>query len=409
MKKLATLLLLLVSPVVLAQYYNQTIIPIADGIGTSGAAIPLMNGANTWSALQTFTLGQTVSGAAISLNDNSNFNTTINTGTSTGTVTIGQNSATPSSVIIKGPVSFQAGTAYSAASWTTVSPVLDAAAITLNDTTASGTIPTEAAHSIQAAAFTSTGGASTTITTAANLWVNAPTCSGGLVCTNLYAVMANGKMRATGLISGAGGADISNGVVSLNASTNNAVNIGTGTNNALVSVGGGSGTVTLNATTLTLTGSTLITSASPFTDSNAAFKLTGISTGTNQDTLCLKSDGTLLIQAAACTISSIRFKDAVRPFQGDALSTIGALEVATYRMKLAEQPNKDKNAYTAQIGLIAENVAKLEPRCAIYEDDLHTPKSYRQECVIALLVAGERELMEQNRQLKARLARLEAR
>ncbi len=77
-----------------AQYYNQTIIPIADGIGTSGAAIPLLNGTNTWSGLQTMTLGFTMSGAVANINASSNFATNINTGTSTGTVTIGQNSAT---------------------------------------------------------------------------------------------------------------------------------------------------------------------------------------------------------------------------------------------------------------------------------------------------------------------------
>ena len=48
-----------------------------------------IDGAGTVGGLLTGSLGETITGAAISLNDNSTFNTTINTGTSTGNVTIG--------------------------------------------------------------------------------------------------------------------------------------------------------------------------------------------------------------------------------------------------------------------------------------------------------------------------------
>ena len=57
-----------------------------SGITTTNA------GALTVSQLLTANLGATINGAAISLNDNSNFNTNINTGNSTGTVTVGGNS-----------------------------------------------------------------------------------------------------------------------------------------------------------------------------------------------------------------------------------------------------------------------------------------------------------------------------
>jgi hypothetical protein len=234
-----------------AQYYNQTQIPITTAIGTSGATIPLLNTGNTWSALQTMTLGETASGAAISLNDSSNFAVNIGTGTSTGTVTLGQNSATPGSVVLKGPVSFQASTNYTGASWATVSPVFDIAAITLNDTTASGTITTEAAHSIQAPNFTSTGGASTTITNAANLWLAPPTCSGGVVCTNLYTLYANGKAFFNGATSVGGDFTSNSGAINLDVSSNFAVAIGTGTTNANVSIGNGANLNTLGPTQIT--------------------------------------------------------------------------------------------------------------------------------------------------------------
>ncbi len=186
-------------------------------------------------------LGITATGAIINLNDSSNFAVNIGTTTSTGTVTLGQNSATPGAVAIKGPVSFQASTNFSGASWTTTSPVWNGAAMTLNDTTASGTDVTETAYSMQAPNFTSTGGASTTITNATNLWLAAPTCSGGVVCTNLFSLFAAGK------INGTGGMTLTGATTSINPSSNFAINIGTGSDNALITIGGGSNGIIMNA------------------------------------------------------------------------------------------------------------------------------------------------------------------
>ena len=53
--------------------------------------------------------------------------------------------------------------------------------------------------------------------------------------------------------------------------------------------------------------------------------------------------------------------------------------------------------------VIAENIAQVAPECAIYEDDMQTPKSYRQECVIALLVKATQEQAKEIAELKARL------
>ncbi len=361
---------------------------ISLGNATSNPAFSFLgSGTVAHAGLITGAAGATVSGAAISLNASSNFNTSINTGTSTGTVTIGQNAASPSAIVLAGPVSLQAGTAFSGASWTTTSPVFNGVAMTLNDTTASGTVTTEAAYTLQAPTFTSTGAGSTTITNPTTLWIAAPVCSGGVVCTNTTSIFATGKVNFQS------GITVTGNTINLNASSNAAVNICTGTCNNTVTLGGAS--------------TTLITSPAPFTMSNATVKMTGITTGTNADTVCLSSTGVVLIQAAACTISSLRFKEAVAPFNGDALGLIKGLEVSIFRMKKDARPNRDKNAYSTQIGLIAENIAKIEPRCAIYEPDMKTPKSYRQECVIALLVAGEQELLKQNRELKARLTKLE--
>jgi len=62
---------------------------VGDDITTTGNIYTTGGGAITSSGLLTGSLGATISGAAINLNNNSDFATNINTGTSTGAVTIG--------------------------------------------------------------------------------------------------------------------------------------------------------------------------------------------------------------------------------------------------------------------------------------------------------------------------------
>lgn len=112
-----------------------------------------------------------------------------------------------------------------------------------------------------------------------------------------------------------------------------------------------------------------------------------MTTGTNADFVCASAGQVLLIQASACTISSRRFKTDIRPWSGDALAEIKALHPVTFRLKDGAK-NPDKNAARTQIGLIAEDVAKVDPMLALYEPDMKTPKSYRQESLIAALVAA---------------------
>ena len=125
---------------------------------------------------------------------------------------------------------------------------------------------------------------------------------------------------------------------------------------------------------------------------NGTIQLVSLVTGTNADFLCLGSGNVVLIQASACTISSMRFKKDPGPIGGDALARIVALEPIAFTMK--DAPNADPNFARRQLGLTAENVAAVDPRMAIYEDDGVTPKSYRQEAVIAALVAAVKELSE---------------
>ena len=126
----------------------------------------------------------------------------------------------------------------------------------------------------------------------------------------------------------------------------------------------------------------------------------GVKTGTNADFVCMSAGGVLTLQTSACTISSLRFKENVEDMEGSAEPSIDKMRVASFQMK--DTNNKDPNARSKQIGLIAENIAQVAPECAIYEDDMKTPKSYRQECVIALLVKATQEQAKEIAELKAR-------
>jgi hypothetical protein len=155
------------------------------------------------------------------------------------------------------------------------------------------------------------------------------------------------------------------------------------------------GTVTLNGP-LSTAGSTVMKNLT----ASGTVTFSGVTTGTNTDFVCMSAGGVLTLQTSACTISSLRFKENVEDMEGSAEQSIGKMRVASFQMK--DTNNKDPNARSKQIGLIAENIAQVAPECAIYEDDMKTPKSYRQECVIALLVKATQEQAKEIAELKAR-------
>jgi hypothetical protein len=171
------------------------------------------------------------------------------------------------------------------------------------------------------------------------------------------------------------------------------------------STGAGSLELCVGGTALAAFGSNSTFWQSTFTTpgltANGTVTFSALSTGTNADFLCLSSGGVVLIQSSACTISSLRFKEHVTPWDGYALPEIMKLKTFTYYMKAAKKPNHDPNFGSNQIGLTAEEVSKIEPKCAIYENDIKTPKSYRQKCVITMLVKGTQEQQAEIVALKA--------
>jgi hypothetical protein len=112
-----------------------------------------------------------------------------------------------------------------------------------------------------------------------------------------------------------------------------------------------------------------------------------VTTGTNADFVCMAAGGVLTLQASACTISSLRFKDVLGELSSEQMiADVMALHPLAFKMKSSAESNTDPNYEHPQIGLTAENVASIDTRLAIYEDDMTTPKSYRQEGIIAALV-----------------------
>ncbi len=131
--------------------------------------------------------------------------------------------------------------------------------------------------------------------------------------------------------------------------------------------------------------------------------LSNLTTGTNADFLCLSAGGVVLLQTTACTISSLRFKPDWKPFNDSASAQLAELEAGTFHLDDLLAIQRDPNGASRQLGLNAENVAVKAPLCAIYEDDMQTPKSYRQECMIALLVKGFQEAQAEMKAIKQRL------
>ena len=208
---------------------QQAGVRIASGAGAVGAVvIGSGNGSVTTSGTENINVN---TNKATNINTGtSNGNVHIDDGTGNGTVSIGN----PNSSLLVG------GTGTSGANWQTTSPAFNLPALTLNDTTASGTVPADYAYTIQAPTFTSTGGASTTITNVGTLYVPAPACSGGVICSNLSAI------KTPGLITGNLGLIANGANISLNASSNFTTNINTGTSSGTVSIGSGSGNNAIN-------------------------------------------------------------------------------------------------------------------------------------------------------------------
>lgn len=137
--------------------------------------------------------------------------------------------------------------------------------------------------------------------------------------------------------------------------------------------------------------------------------LSSVSTGTNAYTLCLSAGGVVLLEAAPCTISSRRFKHDVSTLNdNEALPKLMAMRPVAFNMNNPEHIT-NVNFTNRQIGLIAEDVADIDPRLTVWEPDGVTPKSYRSEAVLALTIKAVQELKAENDNLRKELNELKRR
>lgn len=112
--------------------------------------------------------------------------------------------------------------------------------------------------------------------------------------------------------------------------------------------------------------------------------------------MCLNGSNEVISDSVACLVSSIRFKDIVAPL-GASLDKVMALKPVRFKYKVDFLGDfiKDPNQTHEQIGLVAEDMAAIEPDLVVYEKDGITPHSIRYEQTVALLVKAMQEQQHQ--------------
>lgn len=209
-------------------------------------------------------------------------------------------------------------------------------------------------------------------------------------------VLANGNTTLGGVLT-TNQVNVSSGANVLILGASNGIFLGSSSNTSLCWQG--AGVLEIGTTACNASGSLLATGIT----GTGTITFSGLSTGTNADFLCLSAGGVVLLQTTACTISSLRFKQDWKLFEEDAIASILRLDVGTFHINETISNQRDPNARSLQIGLNAENVARIVPEAAVYEDDMRTPKSYRQEGIIALLVKAIQQQQAEIEVLKRRL------
>ncbi len=128
-----------------------------------------------------------------------------------------------------------------------------------------------------------------------------------------------------------------------------------------------------------LSGSTLTVSNAP-------------SEGSSQNALCITAQG--IVQennTTTCLVSSLRFKHDVQTMGDLGLDEINGLRPVYY---------KDNATDTGEMGLIAEEVQKIDPTLVFYDKDGKTVRGVKYENLTALLVKAVQELDRRTRGVK---------
>jgi len=121
----------------------------------------------------------------------------------------------------------------------------------------------------------------------------------------------------------------------------------------------------------------------------------GLTTSTAGNAVCILANKDIVdAGGTTCTTSSIRFKDNVQTLDISAIDLINKLRPVTYDRKEKYQSNPSGK----EIGFIAEEVEKVEPRFVEYEKDGVTPRAVNYAQMTALLTKA---LQEQQKEIEA--------
>ncbi len=118
----------------------------------------------------------------------------------------------------------------------------------------------------------------------------------------------------------------------------------------------------------------------------------------NTGTGALTYNGT----AGTCTVSALRFKaptgNAVTT--PEALAAVSTLRTESWKYKRVKDDGLDDRE---RVGLYADDVEKMDKRCAVYANDNKTVNNYDDRCVITYLVAAMKGLKQDNDNLRNEL------
>lgn len=131
------------------------------------------------------------------------------------------------------------------------------------------------------------------------------------------------------------------------------------------------------------------------------------SSGLQTAVLCQSSGGEMIADSVACLASSARFKENIKPLNV-GLDEVMKLRPISYNYKPEGIFAKNANFKRERIGLLAEDVQGVDNRLVGYESDNVTPRTIGYDQIIPLLVRAIQEQQAQIDSLKTELAKIKA-
>ncbi|HVX24459.1 MAG TPA: tail fiber domain-containing protein [Candidatus Saccharimonadales bacterium] len=238
---------------------------------------------------------------------------------------------------------------------------------------------------------------------------NAATIGNGLTVSAGGAGIT-GNLTASGLLTANGGATINGGVINLNASSNFAVNIGTGTTTGAISIGGGSDTFALNSTALDIstagavTGATNITASGTITaatiNATSNFQANGtpgvdFTCGNNQYANQLAVNNGIVTGHSACSgvgLSDQRLKTNITSLGAGTLDQLAQVNPVNFYFDCSNSYFTTSDTYCQpglQTGVIAQQLQAIFPQLVSQDEWGYYHVDYQGLSVEALKGVGE--------------------